>query len=326
MVNYKPNTVESGTECKVLLIGVTGGTGQQVVQGFIDGFSGLSEDMRPQLYVMTRSPTKAASVALSEKFGCSLIQGDLDDPASLEKACQDMHILYCHGTSADAASADPVEVTRAESLARACLKAGIRHVVYNSAGGADRDSGIKHIEQKAAIEQIFRGVGLPLTNLRATLFMEELWKKYTRPSILKGTFRFAMPPAKTQQFICCRDMGFAAAACFLQPEKFQGKDIELAGDELTCPQVAEAFSASQKAKGLPPVEYAEGSAWIFWLISGELYKLIIWYQEKGYQANVTECRELFPAVGDVKGLLSFSDFLEHTEWSNPEKTYETLAI
>jgi len=115
-------------------------------------------------------------------------------------------------------------------------------------------------------------------------------------------------------------MGYAAAMCFQSPSQFQGKDIELAGDQLTCPQVAEAFSASQEAAGLPAVAYAEGSAWIFWLISAELYKLIIWYQEKGYQADVEECRKQFP------GLLTFKDFLERTKWSNPENTYETLAL
>jgi len=177
MAEYSPCNVSIDGNTRLLLIGVTGGTGQQVVQGFLDGFEAL--ETKPQLCVLTRSPTKPAALAL-EKLGCSLIQGDLDDPASLDKACEGIHALYCHGTSADAASADPVEVIRAQSLARACLKNGVGYVVYNSAGGADRDSGIKHIEQKATIEKIFRGVGLPLTNLRATLFMEELWKKYTR--------------------------------------------------------------------------------------------------------------------------------------------------
>ena len=148
---------------------------------------------------------------------------------------------------------------------------------------------------------------------------QELWKKYTRPSILKGTFKFAMPPAKTQQYICCRDMGYAAAVSFLNPEQFKGKDIELAGDELTCPQVAEAFSESQKKAGLPEVVYSESGTWIFWLISAELYKLIIWYQEKGYQADVAECRKLFP------NLTTFAGFLERTKWNDAEKTYESLA-
>lgn len=36
------------------------------------------------------------------------------------------------------------------------------------------------MDQKHAIEDMFAGE-LPLTSLQATLFMEELWKKYTRP-------------------------------------------------------------------------------------------------------------------------------------------------
>ena len=212
-----------------------------------------------------------------------------------------------------------MEVTRAVSLARAVLKNNIGYVCYNSAGGADRDSGIKHIEQKATIERIWRGCRIPCTNLRATLFMEELWKKYTRPSILGGTFKFAMPPAKTQQYICCRDMGYAAAECFMNPTKFVGMDIELAGDELTCPQMAEAFSESQQANGLPAVTYSESGTFIFWLISAELYKLIIWYQEKGYQADVKQCRELSP------DLCTFKTFLERTKWNDKDKVYEQLA-
>jgi hypothetical protein len=41
------------------------------------------------------------------------------------------------------------------------------------------------VEQKVMIESIFKDSGIPTTNLRATLFMEEFWKVYTRPQILK---------------------------------------------------------------------------------------------------------------------------------------------
>ncbi len=45
--------------------------------------------------------------------------------------------------------------------------------------------GISQVEQKVTIESIFKDSGIPTTNLRATLFMEEFWKVYTRPQILK---------------------------------------------------------------------------------------------------------------------------------------------
>lgn len=45
--------------------------------------------------------------------------------------------------------------------------------------------GISQVEQKHNIEKIFNDSGIPTTNLRATMFMEEFWKVYTRPQILK---------------------------------------------------------------------------------------------------------------------------------------------
>lgn len=44
------------------------------------------------------------------------------------------------------------------------------------------------MDQKHKIEDIFLEAGVPTTNLQATMFMEELWKRYTRPHILKVRF------------------------------------------------------------------------------------------------------------------------------------------
>ncbi len=85
---------------------------------------------------------------------------------------------------------DPLEVERARRVAQAAKQAEIKHFVYNSAGGADRNSGIPRIEQKYQVEKILKEAGLPTTMLRACLFMEEFWKKYTRPSISKVVSRF----------------------------------------------------------------------------------------------------------------------------------------
>lgn len=49
------------------------------------------------------------------------------------------------------------------------------------------------MDQKHAIEDMFLSSGIPATMLEATMFMEEFWKKYTRPSILKGSFPMSIP-------------------------------------------------------------------------------------------------------------------------------------
>jgi hypothetical protein len=54
-------------------------------------------------------------------------------------------------------------------------------IIYTSSAGF----GISKVEQKATIKSIFKDSGILTTNLRATLFMEEFWKVYTRSQILK---------------------------------------------------------------------------------------------------------------------------------------------
>ncbi len=295
---------------KVLLIGVTGGTGGNVVKGFIEqGVTNLSAITR-------KIDLNRPSLSKLSNAGVKLVEANLDDEASLAAALAGISAVYCHATSADSAKPDPLEVERAHRVAQAAKTADIKHLVYNSAGGADRNSGISHIEQKYKVEQIFKQAGLPTTMLRACLFMEEFWKKYTRPSILKGVFRFSLQPDKPLHLITTKDMGRIAAYVMKHPSKYIGKEIELAGDVLTPKQLAEAFSLAQ---GIPVV-YKQIPAWIFLLLlRKELFALIQWYRTQGYQADVKGLREEFPGL-----LTTFSEFLEETNWANSELTYENL--
>lgn len=296
---------------KVLLIGVTGGTGGNVVRGFLE--QGVSN-----LRAITRKiDLNRPSLSKINDAGVELIEANLDDENSLAAAFAGISHVYCHATSADSAKPNPLEVERAKRVAQVAKQANIKHFVYNSAGGADRNSGIGHIEQKYQVEQILKRAGLPTTMLRACLFMEEFWKKYTRPSILKGNFSFSIQPDRPLHLITTKDMGRVSAYVMKHPDKYIGAEIELAGDVLTPKQMTEEYS---KAQGMPVV-YKEVPSWIFLLLfRKQLFDLIQWYRHKGYQANVKRLREEeFPGL-----LTTFSEFLEETQWANQELTYESL--
>lgn len=293
---------------KVLLIGVTGGTGKNVVKGFLE--QGVTD-----LRAITRKIdlTRPDLLKLSDA-GVELVEADLDNEASLGLALKGILAVYCHGLSADAAKPDPQEIERAHRLAQAAHEAKIEHLVYNSAGGADRNSGVSHIEQKYQVEQVFQQADLPVTMLRACLFMEEFWKKYTRPSILKGVFSFSLQPDRPLHLITTKDMGRIAAYVMKNASKYIGKEIELAGDVLTPAQMAQMFSNVQSM----PVAYREIPAWIFLLLwRWELFTLIRWYRTQGYQADVRRLRAEFPSL-----LTTFSEFLQETNWANKELTLE----
>lgn len=294
----------------VLLIGATGGTGYRAIQGFLD--QGVSN-----LRVMTRKVDKSRdAIAQLDQLGIKLVEADLDELASLESAFADVSHIYCHATAGDYTQADPAEVERAERLAQAAQHCSIQHLVYNSSGGVDRNSGIRHIEQKYQVEQIFQQAGLPTTMLRSCLFMEEFWKKYTRPSILKGNFRFSVQPYRPLHLLSVRDVGRVAAYVMQHSNQYIGQAIELASDALTPQQMATVFSRVQNQT----VKHKEFPAWIFLLLGRKsLFDLIQWYRNAGYQANVEKLQSEFPGL-----LTSFETFLRETHWNDPALSYEDL--
>lgn len=296
---------------KVLLIGVTGGTGKNVVKGFLE--QGVT-DLRAITRKIDLSRPNLSKISDAR---VELVEADLNDEVSLKAALRGISAVYCHGLSADTAKADPQEIERAHRLARAANEAKIEHLVYNSAGGADRNSGVSHIEQKYQVEQVFQQAGLPTTMLRACLFMEEFWKKYTRPSILKGVFSFSLQPDRPLHLITTKDLGRVAAYVMKNADKYIGQEIELAGDVLTPLQMTQLFSEAQSI----PVVYREIPAWIFLLLwRWELFALIRWYRTQGYRADVRRLREEeFPRL-----LTTFREFLAETNWANKELTYESL--
>ncbi|MGG6240321.1 NmrA family NAD(P)-binding protein [Nodosilinea sp. AN01ver1] len=294
----------------MLLIGVTGGTGSNAVKG-------LLEQEVTSLRAITRNihPGRP-SLAQLHRSGVELVEADLDDESSLQAAFAGVSAVYCHALAPDLAKPDPQEVARAQRVAQAAKQANVSHVVYNSAGGADRKSGIPHIEQKYRVEQIFKQANLPTTMLRACLFMEEFWKQYARPSILKGSFSFAVQPDKPLHLITTKDMGRVAAHVMKHRSEYLGKEIELAGDMLTPQQMTEAFAVAQGS----PVVYKAVPPWIFLLLFRKsLFDLIQWYRKQGYQADVSALREEFPGL-----LTTFTDFLAETHWANAELRYQDL--
>src|SRR6266849_6165073 len=60
-------------------------------------------------------------------------------------------------------------------------------------------------------------------------------------ALIGGTLLDAVRADKPYQLICTDDIGAFAALAFAKPERFIGKAIEIAGDELTNPDIAATF-------------------------------------------------------------------------------------
>ncbi len=198
------------------------------------------------------------------------------------------------------------EVLQGKNLADAAETAHVKHLVYSSVGGADRGSGIPHFESKREIEQHLRLLGLPHTILRPVSFMENLLRPEMRDAILGGTLPMALPPDTKLQMIAVTDIGAFAALAFAHPEQFEGKALEVAGDELTMPEAADRLS---DVLGYP-VRHVAPDLEEARRVNPEYAKMLEWFISDGYRADIPALRRLYPE------LLDFDHWLAATGWGS----------
>ncbi|WSA97500.1 NmrA family NAD(P)-binding protein [Streptomyces sp. NBC_01795] len=108
-------------------------------------------------------------------------------------------------------------------------------------------------------------------------------------------------------------MGAIAADAFDAPADYLGRTIEIAGDELTGPQMAEVFG---RAAGRPvrfvsqPIEEVRAQ-------SEEMAVMFDWFNTVGFTADLTDLRGRHPHLTTLEDWVS-----EH--WSAPAEPTPTV--
>src|SRR5215472_10202805 len=219
------------TDKRVLVTGATGRQGGSVIRHMLaTGW---------KLRALTRDSTSAAAQGLARK-GIEVVKGDLEDPASLDRATDGAYGVY--SVQDFWAVGAKREVQQGKNLADAAQKAGVEHFVFASVGGAERNSGIAHWQTKWEIEQHIRKLGLPATMLRPVAFMENYYIDQVEIGILKGKLMDPIRADRTYQTIATDDIGAFVALAFDRSKEFIGTELEIAGSELTNPEAAQVFS------------------------------------------------------------------------------------
>jgi uncharacterized protein YbjT (DUF2867 family) len=256
-------------ERRVLVTGATGKQGGALAQS-IEG-KGFS------VYAMTRRPESEAAKALAAR-GVDVVQGDLDDPASLKRALAGMWGVFAMQNTWEAGVEKEEE--QGKRLATLAREAGVHHYVYTSVGSAHRSTGIPHFDNKSRIEDTVRALRFPShVILRPVFFMENL----VSPWFLNGdNLVAAMAPHVSLQMIGVDDIGRFAAQAFVQADRFRGREIDLAGDAATMPEVASALT---RGLGRPitfvqiPIEEVRKN-------SADFALMLEWFERVGYDADI----------------------------------------
>ncbi|MCZ6915577.1 MAG: NmrA/HSCARG family protein [Gemmatimonadetes bacterium] len=267
------------------LIAVAGATGQQggaTTRHLLErGF---------QVRALTRDPSSESAKKL-QAAGAETVAVDLANPATLGPALAGVYGVFSVQNFWLPGVGYEGEIVQGKNLADAAKAASVKHFVYSSVGGAEREAAVPHFDSKWIIEQHIASLGLPATILAPVAFMEN--NLYQRDAILGGTFPTGgIAPGKTLQIVAVDDIGAFAAIALERPDEFIGQAIELAGDDLTEEQMAEAFTRvtgrTVTLDRTPP----EGAP----ALDAEMVAMIKWFNEHGYEADIPALRRIHPGL------------------------------
>ncbi|MFD7631792.1 NmrA/HSCARG family protein [Streptomyces sp. NPDC059851] len=282
----------------VLVTGATGRQGGATVRALVG--------RGRQVHALVRDPARPQAQSL-RALGATLVVGDLDDTASLEAAMRGVHGVFCvQRMPVPGPAGFESEVRRGKAVAEAAARVGVAHFVYASVDGAGRPGDVPHFRSKGLIEQYVAELGLPATVLRPAFFLTNFEGMGPRWSDGELVLSLPLAPHTALQMIHPDDIGEFAADVFDARADHLGRTLEIAGDRLTGPQMAEAFA---RAAGRPvrfrsqPVEEVRA-------YSEEMAVMFEWFDTTGFLADV-------PALRAARPHLRTLDDWAGKEWTVP---------
>lgn len=247
------------------IIAVTGATGAQgggLVRAILADKSG-SFGVR----ALTRTPSSDKARALAA-LGAEIVRADVGDVASLARAFEGAHGAFCV-TFFWAHMKPEQEIAEARNMAQAAKQAKVAHVIWSTLedtrklvplsddrmptlGGKYK---VPHFDAKGEANAIFTELGVPTTFLVTSFYWENLIYFGMGPKKgPDGTLAITFPMGSARLAgIAAEDIGKCAYGVFKRGKELIGKTVGIAGEFLTCAQMAAALS-----KGLgKPVRYNE---------------------------------------------------------------------
>jgi len=231
----------------IAVVGATGSQGSGLVRAILNdpagGFSvrAITRDVNSQ---------KAKEIA---KLGAEVVAGDVDDVESLKRAFKGAYGAFCV-TFYWAHMSPDREIANAKSLAVAAKAAGVQHAIWSTLEDVRKwvplsDNRMPtimgkykcpHFDTKGESNHFFTDLGVPVTFLQTTFYWDNfiffgLGPKKGPDGKLAITFPMG---DKKLSGIAAEDIGKCAYGIFKRGREFIGRTVSIAGEHLTCAQMA----------------------------------------------------------------------------------------
>jgi len=275
----------------ILVAGATGHQGGSVARALLsDGW---------KVRALTRHPESAAANEL-KSLGAEIVCGDMTNPQSLDEP-----LKGCYGVFSVQQPMEygvEGEINQGIALIDAAKRANVKRFIYNSVASADMNTGIPFFDSKVKVEEYLSKSGLDYTIFRPVFFMENLLA--LRDSIYDGTLRLGLKADVELEVISLHDIGRFVALAFCEPQNWMNRTLEIAGDELTGPQMAELLGKAIGRK----VVYEEEPYDKIEKASADMAMMYEWFNVRGYTVDIKSLREIIP------DLESFMEWTERAGW------------
>jgi uncharacterized protein YbjT (DUF2867 family) len=253
---------------------------------------------------MTRKPQSDPAQSLG-KLGAEVVQGDLDNEASIARALEGAWGAYAVQNTWEAGIEK--EEIQGKRFAKAAREGGVRHFVYSSVGSAHRKTGIPHFDNKWRVEETIRSLGFPShVVLRPVFFMENFLSPWFKPGIDDGKLMMGIKPETVLQMIAVGDIGKYGRWAFDNDQKLNGRAIDIAGDARTMPDAARIIGEAAGKK----LEFVQVPIEEIRKASMDYALMLEWFDHVGYNADI-------PATSRESGVAptAFPEWADRAAWS-----------
>lgn len=240
------------SEKKVIaVLGATGAQGGGLVRAILADKSGEFK-----VRALTRDVNSEKAKALTN-MGVEVVKADLDDYESLKKSFTDVYGVFAVTNFWEHFSPEK-EIAQAASIAKAAKETNVKHVIWSSLDDTRKliplsdnrmptlqnKYKVPHFDAKGESNKFFTESGVPTTILNTVFYWENFIYFGQGPKkSADGKIALTIPMAdKKLPSIAAEDIGKCALGIFKNGDKYIGKTVGIAGEQLTGKQFAEAFA------------------------------------------------------------------------------------
>ncbi len=289
----------------VLVLGATGKQGSYVCDA-------LLAEKKFVVHGMTRDAKSSGAKKLEGKGGFP-VEGDVASKESIESALKAtkstyMFIVTLMGTKES-------EISAGKAAIDAAIACSLDFVVFTSVADCDVCyDNITHFKSKFEIENYLKSNTLKYAILRPVAFLDNFDDPVNYNPLNRGSAKGLVTADIKLKMVACKDVGKAAAQMFLDPEKYNGKTITCVSCDASGEEVAAALSSASDE----PCKYSIGiPRLILRLFFSDLYRMTVYFEEKGYSCTSDDIAEFLSIVPDALDAEGF--FKMKGRWANGEE-------